>query len=239
MRHLTLGLLMIMLLSQSLLGGVIAVYSNSFESTVGTKWSLRPLEVTPTGRRFLGRFLNQDATRLTLGTGSVYSDGLPGHNSVTLSFDLFIIHSWDGALYGDEWSLSVEGGPVLLDTSFSNPLNGTADNPQSYPGVYGHDLFPARTGATEVNALGYWNISPTRFGDSVYHLSFTFPHYSDELSLVFRANGVTGGPPSMTGLTDETWGLDNVQVAVTVPEPATLSLLALGGLAMLRRPKPI
>lgn len=232
--------LVVLLWSRPLEAETISVYSNDFSTGASSEWSNVLLDTTPTGRPFLGRFLNQDTTRLSLGTNSVICpNGLPGHNSVTVSFDLYIIHSWDGALYGcDEWMLSVDGGPVLLDTSFSNPFHGTAYNPQNYPGSYGGDLYPAHTGAAEVNTLGYWNVHPTDFGDSVYHLAFTFPHAANAVSLSFRANGYTGLTLSggvMEGLDDESWGIDNVQVAVTVPEPATLALLTLGGLLLARR----
>lgn len=236
-----LGMCLVVALSWNrvLLADVLPVYSNDFSVGAESEWSYQLLDTTPTGRQFLGRFLNQDTTKLSLGKNSaIYPNGLPDHSAVTLSFDLYIIHSWDGAPpNGDEWMLSVDGGPVLLDTSFSNPFHGTADNPQNYPDSYGGALHPAHTGAAEVNTLGYWNVYPTDFGDSVYHLAYTFPHVADSVTLTFRANGYTGSP--LTGLQDESWGLDNVQVAVVTPEPATLCLLALGGLLITRRRAPI
>src|SRR5215470_5014918 len=50
-------------------------------------------------------------------------DGLARHSSATVSFDLYILKSWDGnnPNYGpDRWRLAVAGGATLLDATFSN-----------------------------------------------------------------------------------------------------------------------
>ena len=66
-----------------------AVYVSDFEGEVGGEWSDQKTDVTPVGaRRFLGQFGNKTVT-LTL-------SNLPSHGEVHLSFDLFIIRSWDG-----------------------------------------------------------------------------------------------------------------------------------------------
>ena len=222
---------------------IAAEYSNDFETAqAGREWSSSRTETTPSGRKFLGRFVNNAAVKLSLGKGSpVWPGGLPKHRSVTVSFDLFVIHSWDGEKYRDKWSLRVEDGPMLVHTSFANPLNGTAPNPQSFPAPAGKAMFPARTGAAEVNALGYWNIAPRRFGDSVYRLRYTFPHVGDSLAFNFAADGYTGKP--RRGLADESWGLDNVSVRISdeaVPGVAgayTASLRSMGKAA--RRVAPM
>lgn len=189
------------------------VYSNDFESSAGPEWSIPSIDTAPAGESFLGRFLNDTTLTLTLAD-------LPDHTSATISFDLYVIHSWDGSVYGpDLWSFAVTNGPTLLHSSFANPLNGTADNPQAYPGTYPQDLYPAQSGATAVNSLGYWNVAPVNFGDAVYRLEYTFPHADDDIQFVFAAAGFTGDPLPY-GLGDESWGLDNVAISV-VPEPAS------------------
>ncbi|MCH7813103.1 MAG: hypothetical protein IID40_03690, partial [Planctomycetes bacterium] len=191
------------------------VYMNDFENVAGPEWSLQQLDVSPSGRSFLGRFENDRTVTLSVGAGTpVLPNGLPPHDIATIEFSLYIIHSWDGALFGaDLWSIGVQNGPLLLLTSFANPLNGTANNPQNFPGSYPDDLFPARTGADEVDTLGYWSVPPTNFGDSVYDLSFTFPHTGASLAFDFIADGVTGTPLPY-GLGDESWGIDDVIVRV-------------------------
>src|SRR5215471_15521432 len=62
---------------------------------------------------------------------------LKPHTMLTVAFDLYILKSWDGnnAIYGpDRWSLRVQGGTTLLDTSFSNnPKIGADLSQQDYP----------------------------------------------------------------------------------------------------------
>ncbi len=83
------------------------VYENDFEKPVRQEWSKCTTEFTPKdGRRFLGQFGNETA-QLTL-------EDLPPHSKVTVSFELFIIRSWDGNHgAGDIWGLSVTDGLAL------------------------------------------------------------------------------------------------------------------------------
>ena len=178
-------------------------YVESLEGTVGHEWSNPKTDVTPIGnRRFLGQFGN-DTVSLSL-------NSLPTHKAVTLSFDLFVINTWDGNDSNpgegpDIWDLSVVGGPTLLHTTFQNyPRAG--DPTQSFPDNYPGGNHPARTGAVENNTLGYINNGIPM--DSVYHMSFTLPHTADSLTLNFTAQG-------LQGLDDESWGFDNVSVSLT------------------------
>jgi hypothetical protein len=132
---------------------------------------------------------------------------LKPHSVATVTFDLYILKSWDGnnPNYGpDRWSLSVQGGATLLDTTFSNnPKIGAYDlSLQSYPTANSAQ----QTGAGAVNTLGY-----KFFGDSIYHLSFTFAHTGVTLALNFSSSLFEG-----KGIADESWGLDNVRVR-TIP----------------------
>jgi Ca2+-binding RTX toxin-like protein len=157
------------------------------------EWSHSTLEVTPSGnRKFLGQFGNQ--------TVSLSLAGLPSHSTVTVSFDLYIINSWDGndlSAGPDIWDLSVTGGPILLHTTFTG---AAFDLSQAYPDNYPEGDHPAGTGAAEVGTLGYSL-------DSVYRLRFTFPHADS--SVQFDFSGI-----NLQEIGDESWGLDNVEVAV-------------------------
>ncbi|MFA5293048.1 MAG: hypothetical protein WC496_08455 [Phycisphaerae bacterium] len=192
------------------------VYSNDFESVVGSEWSNISVDITPAGSRtFLGQFGGNDFVTLSL-------DNLPAHQSVTLSFDLFVIQSWDGtgADWGpDVWQLSVVDGPELLNTTFSNTAQD--GHMQSYPASYSSSQeYPAQTGAAETNTLGY-----EFYGDSVYNLSFTFTHSANSLTLSFAGLG-------LQDVCDESWGLDNVTVASSefaIPEPATVAFFIMAG----------
>lgn len=205
--------------------GAAVVYSNTFESGSSLSgWSIQRTSVTPTGRGFLGEFGNE-TPRLSLGD-------LGEHTAITVSFDLFIIRSWDGnnttpGVGPDVWSMGYdksEGEQALLTTTFANqPAAWT--RPQAYPSAFGFADNSMNAGASEVNTLGYfhreWALS------AVYRMQFTFPHSDPSVSVWFRASG-------LQGLSDESWGLDNVVVSV-IPAPGALALAGLGAMLMLRR----
>ncbi|HEX7970880.1 MAG TPA: MYXO-CTERM sorting domain-containing protein [Thiobacillus sp.] len=204
------------------------VYQNDFQSGAGSEWSQTLTENTPTPypfgpRTFLGEFGN-DTVSLSLA-------GLGAHSGMQLDFDLYLIRSWDGSSAGttydygnDAFKVSVGGGPVLLDKTFSN------GNPagQSFGPLSNN---PAFTGAAETYSLGYVfadGIQHTsQVMDSVYRLSFAFAHDTDQLTLNFSGYG-------LQGMDDESWGLDNVRVSA-VPEPGVAPMLAVGVLALVWR----
>lgn len=209
------------------------VYANDFETPPGTLFpgwtssrivyerttfppmsgSLEPPPITnvrsPRGnRQFLGEFggprVDRTARTRVFQTVRLSLDRLPPHARATVSFDLLILKSWDGnsPQYGrDRWVLRVVDGPTLLDTTFSNnPKVAREGSSQDYPrpGSAPHQ------GKASSGTLGY-----DFFGDSAYHLSFTFPHTGPNLALEFASDLFEG-----KGLADESWGLDNVTVRV-------------------------
>jgi len=176
------------------------LYWNDFEDGAGEEWSNRSLGISPTGRKFLGQF-NNNNIRLTLSC-------LPPHEMLRIAFDLFMIRSWDGNVITsgestvgpDLWSFGVSNDPVLV-TTFSNWIGGY----QAYPMAYPRGNMLAFTGASEINTLGF------EYGDipmdSVYHMSFLVPHKIDFLVIEFSALG-------LQSLSDESWGLDNINVSI-------------------------
>ena len=200
------------------------IYSNGFDSPVGPEWSLTTTSVTPVGgRTFLGEFVNQTAT-LTLSS-------LPAHSQLTVSLDLFIIRTWDGNASGggvgpDIWDLRVQGGPTLLHTTFQNPQNFFAGSGQAYPDAYPGGSHPSGTGAAEINTLGYNDQGALQLGpmDMVYKLSFTFPNGASSVALNFSASGLE--------TSNESWGFDNVVVAVPEPSSIGLCIIAAVGLSI-------
>ena len=179
------------------------VYSNDFEGLAGPEWSSNRISASPTGRRFAGRFFSESVT--------LRISSLPPHSSVTVTFDLYVLDSWDGdgktqggTSHGsgpDMWEIALERGPTIFRTTFSNL--DEFDWWQSYPDALDDGRHPAYTGAAEIDTLGY-----AYYGDSVYRLTFMFPHESSELALVFSASTVQQ-------VRDESWGIDNLRIGVS------------------------
>jgi hypothetical protein len=178
------------------------VYQSTFSSgTADPAWDHPASFVTaPSGERFLGQFGN-NAAKLT-----VVPAGL--HSQLTLSFDLYIIETWDGngGTYqsnADEWRLTGPSGQVLIDTSFSNCDRES----QAYPWPLGVGSSYAYSGAQATGSLGYGLICyyTEGVGDSTYHFQVTVNHALPAATFTFEAVG-------LQTLDDESWGLDNVVV---------------------------
>lgn len=215
------------------------VYENDFEGDVGSEWSNNSTDVTPAGNRiFLGQFGNETVS-LTLSNLEPKTEG-------TVSFDLFIIGTWDGnqefqfflgvgvEVGPDIWELKADNSTLLL-TTFSNqdssvPFPKSQSYPnQPYPNSYNPSnpvQNPARTGADLNITLGYTYsyrtdsfMSVSKPADSVYHLSFPLTVSSNgSLQLEFSASG-------LEDIDNESWGLDNVNVSLSnVPSPSPPTL---------------
>lgn len=187
------------------------VYFNDFEDErVGPEWSIAPvggparpplrIMVAPADEgRFLGTFGNQVAT-LTIGD-------LPPHSRIRVSFDLYVIGSWDGvgnreagnAGGPDVWRFALTDGPTLVRTTFSNVHDPGWE--QSFPDDLPRGGRPAQSGAIRRGTLGFG-------ADATYHLSFAFHHAGPYVSFTFAAG-------NLTGPADECWGLDNVELIVS------------------------
>lgn len=218
----------------------VQIYSNDFEdsSPIGPEWTLlgsAPSTDTTPGTSqhpadtFLGQ-LSNDTLSLTL------HNLHPAHTTVSLSFDLYIIRSWDGNFSTDErgpdfWG--IDEGPIPTDpedwefvTTFSNWNPAVSNDPhQAFPDAYGTGDYLPRTGTIENNTLGYqWN---TYDMDAVYHIDvIDRPHTGADLTFSF-------GAQHLQDLADESWGIDNVQVSINVPEPATIGLLVIGAVPLI------
>jgi hypothetical protein len=183
------------------------VYFNDFESpTPNSEWSNARVSTGPyNGERHLGRFSNQ-TTRLSIA-------GLPDHERVLLTFDLYIIASWDGNGGSgnpgpDRLAIQVVGSPTLVDSTFSG-ISSESDRRglrQSYPGSY---LSQYRCGTGQIAWVPFnypyqWGGTA---GASLYPMSFELEHSSESIEVVFRAWG-------LQGIDDESWGIDNIRLSV-------------------------
>jgi hypothetical protein len=156
------------------------------------------------------------ASTLNLNLGSDVTGG-------SLSFDLAILDSWDGdpgfnCCSPDYFNIKLDGTTIFSRTF--NIFNGTpTSDPALTTLVYGPNL-----------AVSGW-------GDQGYQVNLNLGDLSaGSHTIDFFASGA-----GWQGGDDESFALDNVSVAGTevrgVPEPATLSMLAMGlcGLGITRR----
>jgi hypothetical protein len=208
------------------------VYFTDFESIPGPQWSSTrrntvPNELYP-APSFLGEFgcidydsqensSKQPENCRAAEAVSLTLSGLPSHDEVTITFDLYLIRTWDGnpRIYSptderfapDLFNLSVVGGPTLLNATFSvHPERPYQSYPAQYPGDGSPPPNnPRHTGALAINALGYDM-------DAVYRFTFTFAHAEPTVTFRFTA-------PILQQLWDESWGLDNVEVKARRQSP--------------------
>ena len=182
------------------------VYANDFGADIGDEWSKTDSSVTPIGeRRFLGDFGPEKVTLSLM--------DLPEHQYVRVSFDLFLMQSWDGSSrrWGpDIWELSVADGKRLIYATFTNCGFFSDNNVQSFPDDHPVKTHKGWTGASEKQSLGYiWfhsrNDGKGYVTDGVYRINVIFPHTAASLKLNFTSH-------CKDAKDDQSWGLDNVNV---------------------------
>jgi hypothetical protein len=178
--------------------GLVPFYSADFEAGAGREWTPDMASNSPTGIGYMGQFGPQTVS-LTLTNFPALAVGY-------VAFDLYIFNTWDGNSVTngpDYWKLAVGGGATLINTTFS----GNQGENQSYPWPFGMGDFPWCTAAVGINLVGYpqANGGSAFIADSVYHLQFAFTNVATNLVLNFSAS-------DLQSLSDESWGLDNVQV---------------------------
>lgn len=192
------------------------VYSQDFQSTVGTEWSTNTIGTTPKGgRKFLGEFGNQ--------TVSLALASLPTHTLMRVSFDLFVLRTWDGSSTSvgpDVFRLARNDGVQLFRSTFNNHYAAalgirsadTVAAGQCFPGTFvnvaNSPRFESQSGAAEINTLGYFwtGTAPSPVPqDAVYQMSRVAAHTASTATLNFSASG-------LEALANESWGLANVRV---------------------------
>ena len=176
-----------------------AYYFNDFENGIGNEWNITSTS-SFNGSNLLGRFLSQTLT--------FYSNNLPPHDSLEVSFDLFTLGSWDGNDSGisgpDNWGATLNGVIIYPTTTFSTHY--VTWHPayfQSFPGPFPSSN-PAGAGSAErINTPINCNICPTR-----YRLIKKIPHITSNINFSQAASLV--GLNNIT--TDESWGIDNFSI---------------------------
>ncbi|HZJ01490.1 MAG TPA: hypothetical protein VFD22_12585 [Gemmatimonadaceae bacterium] len=167
--------------------------------------------------KFIGRLDNHKVNLIVPNGGSAYD----------ISYDLYIIGSWDGngkqsgKQYGvDIWQNDIACSPTgpavatLIRTTFSNQKTVQ----QSFPHNYGEGggTNKAGEGAFAADALGYAS-DPTSntpqfqsFGDTWYKLHFTGLNPCGAGNPIYLQFSVPGA--TLQSNYDESWGIDNVRI---------------------------
>ena len=182
----------------------VAVYS---DQPVVNHWSEAKVSANSADKPYHGPFGNQPVS-LTL-------DHLPRHRWIKVTFDLYIIGSWDGSspVWGpDLWSLSVRGAQRLICASFCG-WGYAGNDEQSYPDDYPHAVHPAWTGAAERNVVDIKDSDPPKNG--LYKVEVLFPHADDQIILDFA--GAYVDPPSE----QQVWGIGNLEMHTFSAETLT------------------
>lgn len=199
------------------------LYSKNFETNApDPRWSNLRWDSQPAFTGFAGRYSNSWVS-VSLpeapppGLGVDGNDGPPPTGSwYRLVFDFYAIDSWDGenTVNGkDRFGVAING-VTLFDETFDNQNNLW----QSYRGP-----------TVGPQHLGY----NAAFRDSIYR----------DIEILFQAEPGAGiialfGDSGLQGLSDESWGIDNVRLYTTnVPAPGFAGL-ALSAILLNRRGRP-
>lgn len=194
------------------------VYTQGFETElIGPEWSGAGSLVSSEGLNAFGfgfAHLHNNTTNAT----ALNLLGLAAHTNVTLTFDLAM---WDSIDLGGDRFVITAGGVTLYDNfqDFGNYF--PADNLGHGPGTNLTAAF------TDFTTPQYGQ--NTGFRDSARHVSFTFDHTAADLTVTWQF-------PNSQGGTDESFGVDNVEISVTpVPEPSAAAGLLLAAVVLSTR----
>ncbi len=173
------------------------IYYNDFESYNFVGWSSSFNEQTSSGNKFLGRFGNSSV--------SLNVNDLFAHDSISISFDLLIIDSWDGNNDMNTWHMEIDDN-IIFDTNFSC---SSFSYSQCYPENC-NASYPAGTGSTSNEQMGF-----SQFIDSYYHIEKNVQHDNSELNIEFIGL-------ELQSLADESWGIDNFSISTNLSIPLWL-----------------
>jgi len=171
-------------------------YFNNFESYIGYELSSTN-KFSFDNSMVLGPFNNDNA--------SLNLSGLPSHDSVEVSLDLYIHDSWDGnnnTLGPDQWKLKIDNATVV-NTTFSNF-------------TYESQSFPQSVGSNNPGRTGAYNTSlPTRCNQgglisSMYKIKIKVAHAATTIQIDMEGL-------NLENICNESWSVDNVKIDLRSP----------------------
>jgi len=154
------------------------------------------------GSRVLGPFGN-DSVTYTM-------NSLPQHDSIRVTFDLFIHDTWEGncSVVGQDRFRFKNGNTNVISTTFSNSPSCT----QSFNGTTTPGSYPATSGASATNLPRRCDITGLT---TKYTITRSFRHTAAALNLAWVAE--LTDTVDNTNLCNESWSLDNVTIEVRRP----------------------
>ena len=196
---------------------VTSILVYQYTGDIGPEWTGAKETTAPCGPAFIGEFGNE--------TVNLNLENLVDHPLIIVSFDLYILRSWDGntiqtgadvgpqpsadgvTIVGpDVWNLKVDGESAV-NTTFSNW--DAFGFQQAYPDQHPGGANAARTGAAANNNLCYTFHEYEM--DSTYHMVVPVTHTGSTLQIDFSALG-------LQSIDDESWGISNVRVTLVSPD---------------------
>ncbi len=176
-------------------------HRQNFEAGIFTNYSSTD-SFTYNGTKVFGPFAN-DSVTYTM-------NGIPTHDSITVSFDLYLHDSWEGncATVGEDRFKFMVNNNTLLNETFSNSVSCT----QSYNNTGISGSYPAFTGAV-ASSLPRRCLSGS--SSSKYTITKSFAH--SESSLVFSWLGALRDTSANLAKCNESWSLDNIIINYRIP----------------------
>jgi gliding motility-associated-like protein len=173
-------------------------YIQNFQSAPFASWSSSS-SITFNGSKTLGPFANDSITYTML--------DLPLHDSIRVTFDLFIHDTWEGdcSIVGADKFRFKNGSTNILNTTFSNSPSCTQK--YSDDGVAGS--YPAFHDATTTGLPRRCDINGVT---TKYTITKSFRHSSTQLDLAWVGELID--TVDNTTLCDESWTLDNMKIEV-------------------------
>ncbi|MBL8555026.1 MAG: PEP-CTERM sorting domain-containing protein [Phenylobacterium sp.] len=216
----------------------VALYANDFDSaaTLGAGITGGPISNLTLGTADTGSWnasgwsgnYGRNESVGPIVSSTLNLSGLAAHTTVTMSFVLGFLDSWDstnGSPAPDYFEIYIDGAATPLSQMTANNAGGSVEDFDGNP-IIAH----------------YQQVDGRQFySDTLIGYLVTFNHTGSTLSVGLRANG-----SGWQGGTDESWGIDNVNLSYNaanggggVPEPATWALMiggfGLAGTALRRR----
>ncbi len=173
-------------------------YSQDFQTLSYPNWNTNS-SINYSGSRILGPFAN-DSITLNL-------TGLATHDSVLVTFDLFIHDTWEGdcSSNGPDRFRFKNGNTNVINTTFSNTTGcNQAFSASGLPGS-----FPPKSGASGINLLNRCQPGATT---TKYTITRRFRHTSSDLALSWI--GDLRDLVDNSTKCNESWSIDNLNIQI-------------------------